>query len=92
MSTDYEIARSKKKDKVFSVGEGSNKFDLAVEADGCSDGCYPVFDGLTTEQLIAVATRMLRVASYWGADESVIKNAGVVALDYSVKLPVVEVE
>lgn len=76
---------------VFAVGEGSNKFDLTLTPNSEHES-HSELSRLTTEQLIAVATRMLRVASYWGADESVIKNAGVVALDYSVKLPVVEVE
>lgn len=83
MSTDYPIAESSKVQ--FSVGEGSNRFDLTMSGDD-----YAVsVDDLSTEDLIAVAVKILRVASYWGADERTIEDAGKRALLYSDQVDVI---
>lgn len=94
MSTEYIIAQDEA--GTLSVDEGSNRFSINI-------GLGPEFEqteslgvgSFSTEELIGLATRILRVAAYWSEPNEqlmkAIEDAGKVAVNYSVQLPPLKV-
>lgn len=86
MSTDYAIAKQGSVE--FIIDEASNKFDLSI--DDIKEDRAVTLTALTPDELVAVAARLLRVASYWCASHKAIREAGKTALDYTNELPPLE--
>lgn len=62
MSTDYAIAKQGSVE--FIIDEASNRFALSI--DDIKEDRAVTLTALTPDELVAVAARLLRVASYWG--------------------------
>jgi hypothetical protein len=71
MSTEYIL--HDKDDYVFSADERSNVFDLFIHCrfDQTNDG---VVRSVTPEELVTIATEMLKVASYWCSEDDMMKH------------------